>query len=105
MASPGRYLRLYLAFARFGLAAELAFRANFLVKLFVEALWLAILVAFYELIFARTNSVAGWDRERYLFFVGCHYALAGLIETLFLENCTGFAELVRSGDLDMVLLK
>jgi ABC-2 type transport system permease protein len=105
MTGPGRYLRLYLAFARFGLASEMAFRANFLVKLLVEALWLAILIGFYELLFAQTRSVAGWDRHRYLFFVGCHYALAGVIETLFLENCTGFADLVRSGDLDLYLLK
>jgi ABC-2 type transport system permease protein len=101
----GRYVRVYLAFARFGLAAEMGFRVNFLVKLSVEALWLAILVLFYELIFARTDSVAGWDRNQYLFFVGCHYALGGLIETLFLEGCTDFADLVRSGDLDLYLLK
>ena len=62
MAGPGRYLRLYLAFARFGLASEMAFRVNFLVKLLVEVLWLAILIVFYELIFARTDTVAGWDR-------------------------------------------
>src|SRR5262245_46346515 len=105
MSGPGRYLRLYLAFARFGLASEMAFRANFLVKLTVEAMWLGVLILFYELIFARTDSVAGWDRERYLFFIGCHYALGGLIEALFLENCTGFAELVRSGELDHYLLK
>ena len=29
----------------------------------------------------------------------------GLIETLFLENCNEFAELVRTGDLDFLLLK
>ena len=28
-----------------------------------------------------------------------------LIETLFLENCNEFADLVRSGDLDFFLLK
>jgi len=105
MATPGRYLRLYGAFARIGLANEMAFRVNFLVKLTVEALWLSILVLFYELIFSKTQYVAGWDRNRYLFFVGCHYALGGLIETLFLENCVSFAELVRSGDLDLYLLK
>jgi ABC-2 type transport system permease protein len=102
---PGRYLRLFAAFARFGLANEMAFRVNFLVKLVVEALWLFLLILFYELIFARTDSIATWDRNQYLFFVGCHYALAGVIETLFLENCTGFSELVRSGDLDQYLLK
>jgi ABC-2 type transport system permease protein len=105
VTSPGRYVRLYLAFARFALASELAFRANFLVKLFVEALWLAILVLFYQLIFQNTGTVASWDRNQYLFFVGCHYALGGVIETFFLENCTGFADLVRSGDLDFYLLR
>jgi ABC-2 type transport system permease protein len=105
MPGLGRYLRLMLAFAKFGLSTELAFRANFLVKLLVEALWLAILILFYELIFRNTASVAGWDRNRYLFFIGCHYALTGMIESFFLENCTGFADLVRSGNLDLYLLK
>ena len=101
----GRYFRLMLAFARFGLTAEMSFRANFLVKLLVEALWLGILLVFYDLLFTATGSIAGWDRYRYLFFVGCHYALGGIIEAFFLENCTGFAELVRSGELDQYLLK
>jgi ABC-2 type transport system permease protein len=105
MAKPGRYVRLYLAFARLGLATEMSFRANFLVKLFVEALWLAIILYFYDLVFRRTSTVAGWDRDRYLFFVGCHYALAGVVEAFFLENCVAFADLVRSGDLDLYLLK
>ncbi|MFO0881612.1 MAG: ABC-2 family transporter protein [Gemmataceae bacterium] len=105
MTGPGRYLRLLLAFARFGLATEMSFRANFLVKLTVEILWLGILLVFYDLIFRQTEEVAGWDRWQYFFFVGCHYALGGLIETFFLENCTNFAELVRSGDLDLYLLK
>ncbi len=101
----GRYLRLFLAFARFGLAGEMAFRANFLVKLLVEVLWLAILLVFYDLLFSQTREIATWDRNQYLFFVGCHYALGGFIEAFFLENCTGFAELVRSGELDQYLLK
>jgi ABC-2 type transport system permease protein len=105
MAGPGRYARLFLAFARFGLAQEMAFRANFLIKLVVEALWLAILLVFYDVVFKQTNNVATWSREQYLFFVGCHYALSGIIETFFLENCTGFSELVRTGDLDRFLLR
>lgn len=105
MSGPGRYLRIWLAFARFGLASELAFRVNFLIKLVVEALWLAILILFFELIYARTDTVAGWSREEYFFFLGCHYALSGVIEALFLENCTHFAELIRSGDLDFYLLR
>jgi ABC-2 type transport system permease protein len=105
MAALGRYLRLWLAFGRYGLLRELAFRGNFLVKMSVEVLWLALLLVFYRTVFSQTSLVAGWTEGEYLFFVGCHFALGGLIETLFLENCNAFADLVRSGDLDFYLLK
>lgn len=100
-----RYLRLYAALARYGLARELAFRGNFLIKLFVEVLWLSILLAFYRTVFTKTTVVANWSEPEYLFFVGCYFSLAGLIETLFLSNCNEFADLVRTGDLDFFLLK
>lgn len=105
MTAIVRYSRLLGSLARFTLAREMAFRSNFLVKVSVEVLWLFILLAFYRVVFARTNSVAGWNEAQYLFFVGCFFALNGLVETLFLENCNEFAELVRTGDLDFLLLK
>jgi ABC-2 type transport system permease protein len=100
-----RYLGLLGSLGRYTLARELAFRGNFLVKVSVEVIWLAIMLAFYETIFARTPTIALWPKDQYLFFVGCYFALNGLIETLFLENCNDFAELVRTGDLDFLLLR
>jgi ABC-2 type transport system permease protein len=105
MTGAIRYFRLYGSLARFALARELAFRGNFLAKVSVEALWLGILMAFYETVFGRTSSIATWSKPQYLFFVGCFFAINGLIETLFLENCNEFAELIRTGDLDFLLLK
>jgi ABC-2 type transport system permease protein len=105
MHSVSRYVRLWLALARFSLVRELAFRMNFLVKIFVEFLWLAILIAFYYTIFSKTSMVAEWNQYQYLFFMGFYFALGGLLETLFLENCNNFADLVRTGDLDFFLLK
>lgn len=104
---PGvpRYTRLLGALARFTLAREMAFRGNFLVKVSVELLWMGILIAFYRTVFAKTSHIAAWSEPDYFFFVGCFFALNGLIETLFLENCNEFAELVRTGDLDFLLLK
>src|SRR5438132_5474859 len=100
-----RYVRLYLALARYGLARELAFRGNFLVKIFVEILWLFILIAFYRTVFSKTSVVADWSESQYLFFVGCYFALGGFIEAFFLVNCSEFADLIRTGDLDFYLLK
>ncbi|AMV39862.1 ABC transporter permease [Planctomyces sp. SH-PL62] len=104
---PGvpRYTRLLGGLARFTLAREMAFRGNFLVKVSVELLWMGILIAFYRTVFAKTSHIAAWSEPDYFFFVGCFFALNGLIETLFLENCNEFAELVRTGDLDFLLLK
>ncbi len=100
-----RYTRLLGSLSKYTLAREMAFRGNFLVKVAVEVLWLAILLAFYRTVFVKTQNVAGWSEAEYLFFVGCFFALNGLIETLFLENCNDFAELVRTGDLDFLLLR
>lgn len=100
-----RYARLLGSLARYALAREMAFRGNFLVKVSVEVLWLGVLIAFYKVVFAKTNTIAGWPEAHYLFFVGCFFAINGLIECLFLDNCNEFAELVRTGDLDFLLLR
>ncbi|HEV3262751.1 MAG TPA: ABC-2 family transporter protein [Gemmataceae bacterium] len=105
MRGATRYLRLIAAFCRYSLARELAFRGNFLVKLLVEVIWLTILLGFYALVFSKTDVVAEWKEWEYLFFVGCYFALEGVMETLFLENCSEFTELVRTGDLDFYLLR
>ena len=105
MHAAARYLRLFAAFARFGLTRELAFRGNFLIKVTVEFLWLGILIIFYRTVFTKTSVVADWTEAEYLFFVGCYFTLEGLMETFFLSNCSEFANLVRSGDLDFYLLK
>jgi ABC-2 type transport system permease protein len=100
-----RYIRLWLAFARFGLLQELAFRSNFLVKAFVETLWLVLLLIFYRTIFTQTSVVATWSEPQYMFFVGCYFTMQALIETAVLSNCSEFSELIRTGDLDFYLLR
>jgi ABC-2 type transport system permease protein len=105
METISRYCRLWFALGCFGLARELAFRGNFIVKVSVELLWLGILLIFWQTVFAQTNVVAGWTQEQYMFFVGCYFMLEGTLETLFLSNCSEFADLIRTGDLDFILLK
>jgi ABC-2 type transport system permease protein len=105
MAVVWRYLRLWAAFGRFGLTRELAFRMNFVLKVAVEALWLGVLLIFWQRVFVYTSVVASWNHDEYLFFVGFYFALGAVIETFFLGNCGEFADLVRSGDLDFYLLQ
>ena len=105
MGGAARYFRLLGAFARFSLMTEMSFRANFLVKVVVETIWLCLLLVFYHSVFRYTNHIRDWSEAEFLCFLGCYYALAAVIETFFLENCNEFSSLVRSGDLDFFLLK
>jgi ABC-2 type transport system permease protein len=100
-----RYVKLWLSLAKFSLLGELAFRGNFLVKVVVELLWIGILLLFNYTIFQQTTKIADWSAAEYLFFIGCYFAMGGVMETLFLDNCNQFADLVRTGDLDFFLLK
>ena len=100
-----RCLKLWFSLAKFSLLGEMAFRGNFIVKVFVELLWLGMLLLFNYTVFQQTTTVADWTVDEYFFFIGCYFAMGGLLETLFLENCNQFADLVRSGDLDFILLK
>ena len=100
-----RHLRLFGSFAKFSLLNEMSFRANYLIKVFVEVQWLTLMIFFYNTLFTKTQDVAGWEKYEYFFFLGCFYALEGAIETLFMTNFSEFAELVRTGNLDFVLVK
>jgi len=99
------YFRLLTVFAKYSLAREMAFRGNFAMKVLLELVWLAILLIFFRTLFRGVETIAGWDQHAFLFFIGCYYALEGVIETFFLENFVEFGDLVRSGNLDLHLLK
>src|SRR5262245_58471081 len=105
MASAQRYMRLFGALARYSLAREMAFRGNFIARLLVEVIWLAIQLLFFRVVFRQTTVVAEWNEFEYYFFIGCFVALGGVIESVFIENCNSFADLIRTGDLDFYLLK
>jgi ABC-2 type transport system permease protein len=105
MTAVSRYVRLWCALARYGLIRELSFRGNFLIKVTVEILWLAILLIFYRAVFRTADDVADWNQSQYFFYVGCYFAMLSVLEALFLSNCGDFAELIRTGDLDFYLLK
>ena len=72
-----RYVELWLSLAKFSLLGELAFRGNFLVKIFVEMLWLGILLLFYSRSSTRRAPSRAGTVHEYLFFVGCYFAMGG----------------------------
>lgn len=81
------------------------FRVNFLARTGATLLWLVLLVLFFQLIFQETRSIGDWGPQHYLIFMGTGFLITGLVDSFFLDNCTNFAERVRTGNLDFVLTK
>ena len=100
-----RYGRLYRVFARNNLVRELEFRGNFWAKILVNVCWVASVVAFLEVFFRNTQSVAGWNKGEMFLLFGTFLFTRALMDILFTQNLGKLPELVRLGTLDFVLTK
>ncbi len=100
-----RYLRLFLSFARFGLAYALEYRVNFLIWAVSSTMWAGIFVLSVELIFGQVESIAGWTKNETLLLAAVQALFVGLLWYFVFPNLTTFYELVRKGDLDFYLIK
>ncbi len=99
------YLRLILAFARNSLVREMQFRGNFLIDVVTRAFWFTAQVTMFDLIYRNVPDVNGWSRYEFFAFMATGMIINTLIEALFMPNCANFSELIRTGNLDFVLLK
>ncbi|MGA2033488.1 MAG: ABC-2 family transporter protein [Thermoguttaceae bacterium] len=102
------YLRVLATFVRNSLIRDMTFRGNFLIDLFTSMAWVAINLAFYLLIFQYTSSIGrdtGWGKYQFFLFFSTGLMINSLIQTFFMTNADEFSELIRTGELDFVLVK
>ncbi len=101
----GRYGRILVRFWKNSLIREMTFRGHFFVQVVGEILWVAMILLFIRVIYMQTSSIRGWSEYQYLFLTGTHLLVTSLFETFFFSNCWRVSELVRTGNLDFVLLR
>ena len=102
---PAHYLRILLCFWKNSLIREMSFRAHFFIKVVGELAWVGMTLIFLDVIFRHTNQIGDWSHHQYLFLMGTHLLITGIFEAFFFDNCLRVSELVRTGDLDFVLLR
>ncbi|MGD2109948.1 MAG: ABC-2 family transporter protein [Phycisphaerae bacterium] len=100
-----RYGQILVRFWKNSLIREMTFRGHFLVNAASELMWVALLLIFINVIFSKTSNVRGWTEHQYLFLAGTHMLVTSFFEALFFGNCWRISELVRTGDLDFVLVR
>ncbi len=101
----GRWIPLLGAFWRLNLAEELQYRANFVASVLGTLFSMATALLTLSLFFHHTTSLGGWDYWEIVVLLGVFNALSGVIEAVLRPGIGQLAGEVRSGDLDLVLVK
>ena len=105
MGTLTKYLRLTGLMMKNCLVREMQFKANFLVRLFTEMLWLVMQFIYIQVMYMNTGQIAGWNKWDMIVLVGTNHLITQLFEGLFYENCTRLTDQIRQGDLDFNLVK
>lgn len=100
-----RYWRLYRVFWRNGFRRELEFRANFWAKVVTNFAWLLFFVGLVEVIYGRTDAVAGWSRNDAFLLVATCYWMSSVASITFFRNLSMLPSLIRLGTFDFVVVK
>lgn len=83
----------------------MSFRGNFLITLVTRTFWFTAQLILFEIIYSSVDSIADWSREEYFGFMATGMLINAIVESLFMPNCANFSELIRTGNLDFLLLK
>ncbi|MDD2649222.1 MAG: ABC-2 family transporter protein [Eubacteriales bacterium] len=96
-------LRSILALMRVKFSGAAIYRASFFTAFVVDCSFFAVQLAFLSLISAGTNTA--WTPEMYRVFVGSFMTLDGLYMTTWFFGVVGLPAQIRSGELDLWLVR
>lgn len=99
----GRYLQIWAASARYALVRAMMFRFDFLMWALVEVFWIAVNLLLISVIYAHTDSIAGWSKYQMLLLVGTSLLIQRLLMGLFWSSLFELGRNVRSGGFDFFL--
>ena len=100
-----RALRVMRAFWRVNLAEEMQYRANFVTSVLGTLFWITMALLTLALFFSHTTRLGGWDFWEVVVLLGVFNTLAGVVSTVLQPGIGRLAEDVRSGQLDLMLVR
>jgi ABC-2 type transport system permease protein len=97
--------RVLGALWRVNVVEELQYRANFVASLLGTLFWMAMALLTLALFFRHTTRLGGWDYWEVVALLGVFNALTGVIEAVLRPGIGELADEVRSGRLDLILVR
>lgn len=100
-----RYLNIYLYCLRLGAMETLIYRINGLFFGLAPIVWLTTVVVFLATIYSKINLMAGWSFWEMVFLTATHEVIFDLTWCTFFVSLTDFPEMIRTGELDWLIIK
>src|SRR5512140_732349 len=97
------YARIWLSSARYCIARMLMFRCVFLVWSLVELFWMSVNLLMVSVIYAHTDSVAGWNKYQMMLLVGTSMLIQRFLMGFFWSSIFEMGRNIRSGNFDYFL--
>ena len=99
------YFNVYQGFVITCFIESMNFRLHFVLLILMDLLFYISALASILIIYNHVETIGVWNREQLLFFVAFMLGINQLTMTFVSESYWRFPELIRSGDLDFILLK
>lgn len=101
-----KYLKIYPILLKYSVIQSTAYRANFLMEIFVEFGYAAVFVLFFYVLFGHITEIAGWNYYEMLFLAGLNSAFGELLwGMVFVFGLSRLPEDIKNGNVDIALLK
>lgn len=100
-----KILRLYYAFLKASLVADLEFRLNFILLMIAQFVWYFTQIVLFEVIFRHTQYIGDWKLEQMRVFIFLALFVDSIYMILWDSNFVKFNDDVRKGNLDLLLTK
>jgi ABC-2 type transport system permease protein len=100
-----KYFRVSLAILKNNLIREMEFRANFLLWLFIQGVWVGLQILIVQVLFQYTDAIYGWTQPEVFMLIGMFRVSRGLFDFFVYANLTDLPDIIDSGNLDYSLTK
>lgn len=101
--TPARYARIWLTSARYSIVRTMMFRGDFFIWALVELFWMTVNVLMVSVIYAHTQTVAGWTKYEMLLLVGTSMLIQRFLMGFFWSSIFEMGRNIRSGHFDFFL--
>lgn len=100
-----RYWRIFRILIRTAFIRDVTFRGAFYADIFHVVLWIGLFFTVIEVLFAHTQSLAGWSKGNLIVLLGVWSLLDDLASGTFWNGVQRLPQIIADGEMDFILTR